>query len=144
LEPGSGAVTILSNSSPSYGVGVAYEAENYRTIGTSFEFGGLSDGAGGSKDELLTVMLDFFGIDATPGSIKGDVNGDGILDIYDVIKVVNFMLGITEPTEEEAWAADMNSDSLIDVFDIVLLVDAIMNGAEDEAPAKGSPDLFFR
>jgi hypothetical protein len=54
------------------------------------------------------------------------------------------MLGITEPTEEEAWAADMNSDSLIDVFDIVLLVDAILNGAEDEAPAKGSPDLFFR
>ena len=58
--------------------------------------------------------------------------------------VVNFMLGIIEPTEEEAWAADMNSDSLIDVFDIVLLVDAILNGAEDETPAKGSPDLFFR
>jgi len=144
LEPGSGAVTILSNSSPSYGVGVAYEAENYRTIGTSFEFGGLSDGAGGTKDDLLTVMLDFFGIDVSAGGNIGDVNGDGILDIYDVMKVVNFMLGIAEPTEEEAWAADMNSDTMIDVFDIVLLVDAILNGAEGEAPVKDSTDLLFR
>jgi len=136
LEPGSGAVTILSNSSPAYGVGIAYETENYRTIGTSFEFGGLADGAGGTKSELLASMLNFFGIDVSSSGTKGDVNGDGILDIYDVIKVVNFMLGIAVPTEEEAWAADMNSDTFIDVFDIVLLVDAILNGAEGEAPVK--------
>jgi hypothetical protein len=89
-------------------------------------------------------MLDFFGIDVSAGGNIGDVNGDGILDIYDVMKVVNFMLGIAEPTEEEAWAADMNSDTMIDVFDIVLLVDAILNGAEGEAPVKDSPDLLFR
>ena len=59
--------------------------------------------------------------------MKGDVNSDGILNIYDVIKIINFMLGIGPlPTEEQAWAADLNNDTVIDVFDIVLLVDIIL------------------
>lgn len=144
LAPGSGAVVIFSNSNPVYNVAVAYQGENYRTIGSSFEFGGLAESGGGSRDELMAAMLNFFGIDATPGGIKGDVNSDGTLDIYDVIKIVNFMLGITDPTEEEAWAADLNSDSMIDVFDIVLLVDIILNGVREEAPVSTPPQMLPR
>jgi len=58
---------------------------------------------------------------------KGDVNGDGVLDIFDVVKIVNFILGISPaPTEGQIWAADLNNDTVIDVFDIVLLVDIIL------------------
>lgn len=53
---------IFMNASPSYGCGVAYDAGTYKTIGVSFEFGGLDDGVD-TKDELMAAYLDFFGID---------------------------------------------------------------------------------
>jgi PKD repeat protein len=63
IEPISPAVKILQNQSPAYGTGVAYDAGSYRTIGTSHEFGGLTDGTSPStKDELMQEYLGFLGI----------------------------------------------------------------------------------
>jgi PKD repeat protein len=57
------AYLILSNSNPVYGTAVANDAETYKTIGASFEFGGLTDGEYPStKDELVKQYLDFFGL----------------------------------------------------------------------------------
>ncbi len=58
------AVMIFENQSPNYGCGVAYDGGDYKTIGASFEFGGLDDG-GSTKDELMLKYLEFFGL--TPG-----------------------------------------------------------------------------
>ena len=41
IEP---AQMMFMNNSPSYGAGVSYDAGTYRTVGFSFEFGGLQDG----------------------------------------------------------------------------------------------------
>ncbi len=38
------AAMILKNQSPSYGTGVTFDGNSYKTIGTSHEFGGLDDG----------------------------------------------------------------------------------------------------
>ncbi|MCF6341482.1 MAG: C25 family cysteine peptidase [Bacteroidales bacterium] len=57
-----GADLIFMNDAPAYGVGVSYENQTYKTIGTSFEFGGLTDQQGGTKDELMAAYLRFFGI----------------------------------------------------------------------------------
>jgi PKD repeat protein len=66
IEPIAPAVKILQNQSPSYGTGVAYDAGAYRTIGTSHEFGGLTDGASPStKVELMQEYLNFLGISMT-------------------------------------------------------------------------------
>lgn len=55
------AQVIFDNVSPSYGVAVAKDGGYYRTIGSSFEFGGLTDNVFPStKDELLLRYLDFF------------------------------------------------------------------------------------
>ncbi|RLD44225.1 MAG: hypothetical protein DRI89_03510 [Bacteroidetes bacterium] len=59
-QPGAGL--IFNNQSPSYGVGVSYESETYKTIGTSFEFGGLLDQEGSTKDEMMAAILQFFDI----------------------------------------------------------------------------------
>ena len=53
------AVLVFENQSPNYGCGVAYDAGDYRTIGASFEFGGLDDG-GSTKIELMTEYIIFF------------------------------------------------------------------------------------
>jgi subtilisin family serine protease len=61
------AYLILQNLSPSYGTGVANNAGIYRTIGTSHEFGGLTDGTFPStREELMNQYLTFFGITGIP------------------------------------------------------------------------------
>jgi hypothetical protein len=57
-----GATLIFKNESPDYGVGISNESETYKTIGTSFEFGGLLDQEGSTKDELMAAFLQFFDI----------------------------------------------------------------------------------
>jgi hypothetical protein len=60
---GSGAFAIFNNSSPVYGCGVAKDGGTYKTVGLSFEFGGLTDGSGVStKDTLALNIMEFFGI----------------------------------------------------------------------------------
>lgn len=57
------AFQIFDNQSPLYGTGVAYDDGEYKTIGTSHEFGGLDDGASPStKEELMAQYLQFLGI----------------------------------------------------------------------------------
>ncbi len=57
---GSGEV-VFRNPSDLQGCGVANDEGTYRTIGCSFEFGGLVDAAS-TKDDALTAILDFFGL----------------------------------------------------------------------------------
>jgi hypothetical protein len=55
------AIMMFMNAVPPYGTGVSQDAGTYKTIGFSFEFGGLQDGEK-SKGDLMIEMLDFFGI----------------------------------------------------------------------------------
>lgn len=55
------AFVTFSNSSPAYHVTVSHDAGSYRTIGSSFEFGGLTDGTH-TKVEVARRFMDFFGI----------------------------------------------------------------------------------
>jgi hypothetical protein len=64
ISPLSTAFTIFNNSSPAYGCGVAYNdgVGSYKTVGVSFEFGGLTDGADPStKAALADSIMSFFG-----------------------------------------------------------------------------------
>ena len=62
-QTGSGAFLIFENSSPNYDCGVARDAGTYRTVGVSFEFGGLNDGSPPStKAALADSIMHFFGI----------------------------------------------------------------------------------
>ena len=55
---------IFRNQNPSYCNAVAYDAGIYKTIGKSFEFGGLVDGTlPATKQNLMVEYLTFFGID---------------------------------------------------------------------------------
>lgn len=57
------AFNIFENQNPQYCAGVAYDAGSYKTIGCSFEFGGLTDGSGiSTKLNLMEEYLNFFGI----------------------------------------------------------------------------------
>ena len=59
--------------------------------------------------------------------IQGDVNYDGDLNILDIVKVVNFILGTYDFTDMQYSLADMNIDELIDTLDLILLANAILD-----------------
>jgi hypothetical protein len=64
LAPLGNAFAIFLETTPQYINGVAYDGGGYRTVGTSFELGGLVDGASPStKDELLAQIMDYFGFE---------------------------------------------------------------------------------
>jgi hypothetical protein len=61
IMAGEGATLIFDNHNPSYGCGVSYDGGIYRTVGFSFELGGLSDGEY-TRDDVMIAILEFFGI----------------------------------------------------------------------------------
>ncbi|MFQ6091903.1 MAG: DUF3160 domain-containing protein [bacterium] len=58
--------------------------------------------------------------------IKGDVNGDGQINVQDVLVAVNIILGLLDPTPDQLWAADYNDDGAVNVLDVVLIVNEIL------------------
>ncbi len=60
---------------------------------------------------------------------KGDVNGDDLINVQDVVRTVNIILGKLTPTDTELCAADVNSDDTINVQDVVRMVNIILGKA---------------
>ena len=56
-------------------------------------------------------------------SVFGDVNGDAIVNILDVIQCINIVLGNAESVD----LADLNDDGIINILDIITLVNIILS-----------------
>ena len=56
----------------------------------------------------------------------GDLNGDGIINVVDIVMLVNIILN----GEEYYPVADLNSDGTINVVDIVSLVNLVLYGSD--------------
>ena len=91
----------------------------------------------GDVNEINTQLVQFakqrgWTVYATTGNhwykyegthIKGDANGDGVVDIADAIAVVNYILNDGTVTGNFYFnAADMNNDYLITIADVVAIV----------------------
>ena len=57
----------------------------------------------------------------------GDINTDFIIDILDVVNIVNFIMGNSEPTFEQQYLGDLNQDGLINIQDIILIINIILS-----------------
>jgi len=62
--------------------------------------------------------------ESEPG-IMGDLNGDEVLNILDIIILANMALGTQEA---DLNLADLNGDGIINVLDIITLVNMVLNG----------------
>jgi hypothetical protein len=80
----------------------------------------ISDGSG---EGLSTT---YGGCVTYAGGISGDINGDNMVNILDVVQMVNIILGTMEPTPAQNAAADLNGDNSVNILDIVLVVNIIL------------------
>lgn len=62
--------------------------------------------------------------------LMGDANGDGSINVTDVMLIVNHILGNTLPVFVEE-CANVNGDNRIDVADVMLLVNMILNSGNN-------------
>ena len=62
--------------------------------------------------------------------VKGDVNGDGTVDILDVDQVYRHLTGQITLSSVEREVADVNGDGILDVYDLQLLYEAVTQGVK--------------
>ncbi len=93
----------------------------------TFTWSYVKDGGGGSTDmEADSAWLDdivFPPATINSGNILGDVNGDGLISILDIVMMINMVLG----NEETQDLADINTDGVVDVLDIILAVNIVLD-----------------
>ena len=65
------------------------------------------------------------GGDPEPPAVKGDVNGDGTVDIADVNACINVILG-SEDAGRYGGRADVNGDGTVDIADVNAIINIIL------------------
>jgi len=59
--------------------------------------------------------------------VRGDVNGDGVVNILDALQTVNIVLrGEVDHSQDELWAADCNGDGGINIIDALGVINVIL------------------
>tara|TARA_B110000467_G_scaffold51433_1_gene47093 strand:- start:109 stop:762 length:654 start_codon:yes stop_codon:yes gene_type:complete len=56
----------------------------------------------------------------------GDTNFDGIVNILDIVRIINQIMGNSEFNDDEFTVADFNADGIVDILDIVQIVNYIL------------------
>ena len=59
-------------------------------------------------------------------ALPGDINGDNSVNIQDIVFLINFILGVEEPNNEQYSAADLNNDGDLNIQDIILIINIIL------------------
>ena len=71
------------------------------------------------------------------GTLMGDLNGDGVLDILDVTRLIEIVTQTGEPvTGDELAVLDINGDGAYNVLDVVILIENVLSmpGLAKDAP----------
>lgn len=102
----------------------ALSGNSFATASLKVTFSGTN--ANVTADGLTTTLsMSEFGylefsntkLSGTPSWLKGDVNGDGVVDVTDINCLINIILGLESPDRYERRAY-VNDDNTVDVSDI--------------------------
>ena len=107
---------MMIPDSHTYSEGVRFSA-NVGTGYSSAQFS-FSDGS-----EFVSLDFDLGGDDSC--TYLGDVNGDGQINVLDIVLTTNIILCQDCPDNYDA-CADLNGDGSVNVLDIVSLVNVIL------------------
>ena len=74
----------------------------------------------------LNLLLDM--TDTYMAQFSGDINGDGVVNVVDIVNYVQYILGSEDIPDELLEIADWNGDGIINVIDIISTVNQILGG----------------
>ena len=70
----------------------------------------------------------YYVIESEPSQcMAGDVSGDGVINVVDVISSVNHIIGNSTLEGDSFCAADLNGDGIVNVTDIISLINIILS-----------------
>ena len=107
---------------------------------TSFIFSlDFSNGPYGSEYFDTAAPFTVQDLNATPA---GDITGDDILNIQDIVLMISYVIGNVENID---WFedGDINNDNIIDILDIVSLINIILNSQDIVDDITCSSDINF-
>jgi len=81
----------------------------------------------GQRDTLIALPVDTLLTIYEGGFIRGDANGDGVINVNDVVYLINYLF-IGGPAPNPLQAGDANSDGLVNVNDVVYLINYLFIG----------------
>ena len=64
---------------------------------------------------------------ACTGYVNGDMNGDSISNVQDIVLMVNIVLGLINFDDCQLEYGDLNADQIFNILDIVSLVSIILD-----------------
>ena len=82
------------------------------------------------EDAVWIDNITFPPVSSDSGVMLGDINGDLIINVLDVIQMVNMALGTQDPNYS---TADLNGDGEINILDVVQIVNVILEGRGEDA-----------
>ena len=106
----------------------AYMNSNWETFSVDLTSGTHRLKWSYTKDSSVNYTGDFFAIDNVAigsGSLRGDVNNDGVVNITDVTVLISAVMA-ENFANINTTNADMNGDSFINITDVTMLINAVM------------------
>ena len=107
----------------------AFEAEGYRYIFTGWL--GYTEGMI-LETEGITFYTEWTAEEIKPDVPElaaGDINGDGVVDIADIVAVINKASGAELDAEAYPGDTDINADGVVDIADIVAVINIASGSA---------------
>ena len=84
----------------------------------------------GTSKTGVKYTIDFDGFEtvynAIPAENKGDINGDGVVNVSDVTALINKILGLSDYSNT---ACDLNGDGVVNVSDVTDLINMILKSS---------------
>jgi hypothetical protein len=97
-----------------------------RFIAEDINYDGDNGGGGSIVEAALDDIL-FQSIFYDACTNDGDVNGDGGVNVLDIVNTVNAILDETLMSDTLICSADINQDMLVNILDIVIMVSMILD-----------------
>ncbi len=72
---------------------------------------------------------------------RGDVNGDGIINVGDVVYLVSYLYK-GGPAPDPSWVGDANSDGIVNIGDVVYLVSYLYRGGPPPCSPGGGREIL--
>ena len=116
-----GIIALWMQANPNLSVAEIKDILAQTAIRDSYTMGPKHDhfGPNGKIDAMagMRMVLDRIGF------ISGDINGDGFVDIGDLVRLIDYLLNKNAQADFNQKAADINNDGYINIDDLTILID---------------------